>query len=183
MRKSQDTLGSGCGSVDRAAFSVTRGPRFESSHRQNFKMNIFSVNCWKDEKKKRPQLPNFLHKSHWYNPTNLSVYYGKRLMHNLYLWEIFTFDNMSSCKLIIYLICREVSSNHYVQMWNFFFFGEILTFFGKFWGYYLVFDKVLTIFRTNLCNVSLLYIWKIILYLVILVTAKSFFSTNYASKK
>ena len=29
-------VGSGCGSVGRAAASDTRGPRFESSHRQKF---------------------------------------------------------------------------------------------------------------------------------------------------
>ena len=32
-------LGSGCGSVGRAVASDTRGPRFESSHRQNL-LNI-----------------------------------------------------------------------------------------------------------------------------------------------
>ena len=40
-------LGSGCGSVGRAVASNTRGPRFESSHRQKF-INIehlYTVNC------------------------------------------------------------------------------------------------------------------------------------------
>ena len=37
--------GSGCGSVGRAVASNTRGPQFESSHRQEFIMNIFIVNC------------------------------------------------------------------------------------------------------------------------------------------
>ena len=40
--------GSGCGSVGRAVASNTRGPRFESSHRQKFiyTLNIlFTVNC------------------------------------------------------------------------------------------------------------------------------------------
>ena len=32
--------------------SNTRGPQFESSHWQKFIMNIFTVNCWKDENKK-----------------------------------------------------------------------------------------------------------------------------------
>ena len=34
-------LGSGCGSVGRAVASDTRGPRFESSHRQKFISNIY----------------------------------------------------------------------------------------------------------------------------------------------
>ena len=41
-------LGSGCGSVGRAVASDTRGPRFESSHRQKFIYKIehlFTVNC------------------------------------------------------------------------------------------------------------------------------------------
>ena len=33
--------GSGCGSVGRAVASDTRGPWFESSHRQNFISNIY----------------------------------------------------------------------------------------------------------------------------------------------
>ena len=44
------TLGSGCGSVGKAEASDARGPRFESSHRRNFMTNMFSVNCWNDEK-------------------------------------------------------------------------------------------------------------------------------------
>ena len=38
-------LGSGCGSVGRAVAPDTRGPRFESSHQQNFIMNMLNVNC------------------------------------------------------------------------------------------------------------------------------------------
>ena len=39
--------GSGCGSVGRAVASETRGPRFESSHRQIFIYieHLFTVNC------------------------------------------------------------------------------------------------------------------------------------------
>ena len=38
--------GSGCGSVGRAVASNTRGPRFESSHRQKFYIeHLFTVNC------------------------------------------------------------------------------------------------------------------------------------------
>ena len=39
--------GSGCGSVGRVVTSDTRGPRFESSHRQKFIYNehLFTVNC------------------------------------------------------------------------------------------------------------------------------------------
>ena len=34
-----------CGSVDTSIASDTRGPRFKSSHQQNFKMNTFTINC------------------------------------------------------------------------------------------------------------------------------------------
>ena len=37
-------LGNGCGSVGRAVASDTRGPPFESSHRQKF-IQLFSINC------------------------------------------------------------------------------------------------------------------------------------------
>ena len=44
-----------CGSVGRAVASDTRGPRFESSHRQKFILNIcfLSTVYWKDENKKK----------------------------------------------------------------------------------------------------------------------------------
>ena len=49
--------GSGCGSVGRAVASDTRGPRFESSHRQkfNYLLNIclLSTVYWKDENKEK----------------------------------------------------------------------------------------------------------------------------------
>ena len=42
-------MGSGCGSVGRAVAFNTRGPRFDSSHRQNFIehlfVNLFIINC------------------------------------------------------------------------------------------------------------------------------------------
>ena len=38
-------MGNGFGPVDRAVSSNTRGPRFESSHRQNLYWTLFSVNC------------------------------------------------------------------------------------------------------------------------------------------
>ena len=40
-------MGSGCGSVGRAVASDTRGPQFESSHRQNkiYIEHLFTVNC------------------------------------------------------------------------------------------------------------------------------------------
>ena len=52
--------GSGCGSVGRAVAFNTRGPRFVSSHRQNFIehlfVNLFIINCIEMTKinKKRP---------------------------------------------------------------------------------------------------------------------------------
>ena len=38
-------MGSGCSSVGRAVASNTRGPRFESRHRQIFMEHLFTVNC------------------------------------------------------------------------------------------------------------------------------------------
>ena len=48
------TLGSGCGAVDRAVTSDTRGPRFESTHRQLL-LNIYLLLtvCRKDENKEK----------------------------------------------------------------------------------------------------------------------------------
>ena len=41
------TMGGGCGSVEGAVTSKTRGLQFESGHRQIFMFNIyFTVNCW-----------------------------------------------------------------------------------------------------------------------------------------
>ena len=44
---------SGCGSVDRAVAFNSRDPRFESSHRQNFILNINCQLYWKDENKEK----------------------------------------------------------------------------------------------------------------------------------
>ena len=57
MENSKRRLGSGCGSVGRAAAFNTRGPRFDSSHRQKFiyTLNIclLSTVYWKDENKEK----------------------------------------------------------------------------------------------------------------------------------
>ena len=45
--------GCGCGSVGRVIASDTRDLQFETSHRQNFILNIFTVNCWNDENKEK----------------------------------------------------------------------------------------------------------------------------------
>ena len=45
--------GQWCGSFVRAVDSGTRGLRFESSNREDFLMNIFTVNCLKDENKEK----------------------------------------------------------------------------------------------------------------------------------
>ena len=57
-------MGQWCGAVGRAVTSNSRGLRFESSHQQDFIMNIFTINCWKDEnkEKKRPVMAHFLFK-------------------------------------------------------------------------------------------------------------------------
>ena len=56
-------LGSGCGSVGRAVASDTRGPRFESSHRQKFifilNICLMSTVYWKDENKKEAECGPF----------------------------------------------------------------------------------------------------------------------------
>ena len=51
--KTQDILGSGCGSVGRAVASNSRGPQFESSHWQKFILNIYCQLYWKDENKEK----------------------------------------------------------------------------------------------------------------------------------
>ena len=59
-------LGSGCGSVGRAAASNTRGPGFESSHRQNL-LNVYLLSTvlkkTKIKKKEARNGPFFLNKS------------------------------------------------------------------------------------------------------------------------
>ena len=54
-------MGSGCGSVGRAVAFDTRGPRFDSSHRQNFIEHLFIINCIEKTKikKKRPGMAHF----------------------------------------------------------------------------------------------------------------------------
>ena len=50
-------MGSCCGTVGRAVASDTRGPRFESSHRQNF-INVFTINCIEKTKIKKKETVN-----------------------------------------------------------------------------------------------------------------------------
>ena len=52
----------GCGSVGRAVAFDTKGPRFDSSHRQNFIEHLFIINCIEKTKinKKRPGMAHFL---------------------------------------------------------------------------------------------------------------------------
>ena len=45
--------GSGCGSVGRVVASHSRGPRFKSSHRQKFILNIYCQLYWKDENEEK----------------------------------------------------------------------------------------------------------------------------------
>ena len=53
--------GSGCGSVGRAVAFDTRGPRFDSSHWQNFIEHLFIINCIEKTKinKKRLGMAHF----------------------------------------------------------------------------------------------------------------------------
>ena len=53
-------VGSGGGSFGRVVSSDSRGPQFESSHRQKFIMNIYCQLYWKTKiKKKRPGMAHF----------------------------------------------------------------------------------------------------------------------------
>ena len=63
-RSKQCLQGSGCGSVGRAVAFDTRGPRFDSSHRQNFIEHLFIINCIEKMKinKKRPGMAHFFFK-------------------------------------------------------------------------------------------------------------------------
>ena len=49
----KQVMGSGCGSVGRAVASNWRGPRFESSHREKFILNIYCQLYLKDENKEK----------------------------------------------------------------------------------------------------------------------------------
>ena len=66
------SMGSGCGSVVRAVASDTRGMQFESSHRQSFLVNVFIVNCWKDENKEN-EAGNYPLLIKWRRPSNDTV--------------------------------------------------------------------------------------------------------------
>ena len=54
-------MGSGCDSVGRVVAFDTRGPQFDSSHRQNFIEHLFIINCIEKTKinKKRPGMAHF----------------------------------------------------------------------------------------------------------------------------
>ena len=66
-----NTRGSGGGSVGRDVASNTRGPRFESSHRQNFILNIYCQLYWKDKNKEKEAGNGPFSKT-----INTSSYYG-----------------------------------------------------------------------------------------------------------
>ena len=86
--------GSGCGSVGRAVASNTRGPRFESSHRQNLYWTLFTVSCQEKTKikKKRPGMAH-LKKSHT-SALKHSYKWGTwkdKWYHHPWLWNISAF--------------------------------------------------------------------------------------------
>ena len=61
LQTKQPELGSGCGSVGRAVASYVRGPQFESSHWQNFILNmglVLSLVKTKVKKEKQPVMTN-----------------------------------------------------------------------------------------------------------------------------
>ena len=53
MYKGWWPLGSGCGAIGSVVDSDTRGPRFETSHRQNFSEHLSIVIIRKDENKRK----------------------------------------------------------------------------------------------------------------------------------
>ena len=53
--------GSGCGLVGRAVAFNTRGPRVDSSHRQNFIEHFFIINCIEKTKINKKSLNFHLH--------------------------------------------------------------------------------------------------------------------------
>ena len=59
----KSTIGSGCGSVGRAVSSDTRGPWFESSHRQKciYIEHLFTVNCVFEKTKIKKKRPGMAH--------------------------------------------------------------------------------------------------------------------------
>ena len=67
--KKESFMGSGCGAVGREVASDTRGPRFESSHRQKFiYIFVFCQLCIEKtkERKKRPGMAHFFKKRKFY---------------------------------------------------------------------------------------------------------------------
>ena len=71
IKLSTHYMGSGCGSVGRAVALDTRGPRFDSRHRQNFIEHLFIINCIEKTKinKKRLGMAHFFKKStHYFSP-------------------------------------------------------------------------------------------------------------------
>ena len=73
MHKIHIHMGSGCDSVGRAVASDSRGPRFESSHQQEFILNIYCQLYWKDENKKEAENGPFKKRIFWHFP-NRSFY-------------------------------------------------------------------------------------------------------------
>ena len=64
-------MASGCGSVGRAVASNSRGPRFESSHRQKFILNIYCQLYRKDENKKKEAEIGAFKKKHFARSVNV----------------------------------------------------------------------------------------------------------------
>ena len=71
-------LGSGCGSVGKAVASNTRSQRLKSSHEQNFRLNIFTVNC----KNKRKMWPGKAHlnNSLWHDQTESIIFQVEKVL-------------------------------------------------------------------------------------------------------
>ena len=97
-------LGSGCGSVGIAVASNTRGPRFESSHRQTFIFNICLLWTVLKSRKLRKNRPGMAHLKSKLNlpisvPTLISVQNRGRQFSSHYDSRVVIYNHNVFCKI------------------------------------------------------------------------------------
>ena len=104
--------GSGCGSVGRVVGSNSRGPRFESSHRQKFILNIYCQLYWKDKNKGKIRREWPIIKKcivHTYETMYLEVSIGKKSWHSLREINIWEYSKVSEWDMIKKLSRDQIS--------------------------------------------------------------------------